>query len=204
MESLFAADNGMSGYDYCHHTTTGYECYARHNGNVIGRELRIRFFIRHVVAADGHPYLEVGLDNVEEYERQPSLKMLKDLLTKKGYTEVFSLTEVWPKDHVFNEHARSDKRTVILRVNAGKRAISKVIKHFSKLISPASLRFIQEQEKIKDVLVQSILSSMGPDLQKGPGGKHYAQFKARELAKEFYEGFHYQPFVLTVGSVMHH
>ncbi len=185
----FLKDNGRFGAELCCHTATGYRCVANHPGNQKGHIDRIMFFARHVVGGDGYPYTEVGLTGLEDKEKAPTLKEMKRTLETHGFSEVTTLADHFEDDMAFAEHIASDPNSIKLRMNAGRISISRAVEVLGKWVLEASKEFVIEQETVPDVLFHSILSEMGDELMRGPGGKEYAIKKAQDLAHTLEQGY---------------
>lgn len=186
----FKMNNGKEGMEMCRHTSTGYECASNFPRNDNKYVKKAKFFVRHVVGGDGKPYTEAGFTGLDETDRRNGLAELKRVLRQGGFTETDA--DSLPQhvdDLAFCEHATPEIGCVSVRMPAKKCPINVVSEAVGDLIAPASNDFIAEQEEIDDVLYHSLLSTLGPELNKGPGGNDYATKKARELAQEFMYGF---------------
>lgn len=184
----FLKDNGKPGLEWCAHTATGYQCVAKHPGNDVGFNQRIMFFARHVVGTDGRPYTEIGFSGLYEEEKASALIEVKEVFKKAGYSEVKNVVGSKEGEKVFSDHLMHSHDSVAIRINAKAGEIVDIINISKKFLTDSSFTFVREQEKVQDVLFQSILTVMGPELSKGPGGEVAALKKAQLLADQFKNG----------------
>lgn len=182
-------DNGKNGIEHCWHTATGYQCVARHSGNMQGYDERILFFARHVVASNGHPYTEIGLSGLEDHERLDALFTIKQALAQSDFKEVLDLSETSKEENAFAEHTTAAPDSIAVRINAGKEGIKRVIDAMSNLMHDVAHNFIVEQEAVPNVLYESIIHSMGQEMDRGPGGHERAVKKAHDLAYTLKYGY---------------
>ncbi len=184
----FRHDNGEEGILYTSHTTTGYKCIASSFQRDKQLNDGVIFYAKHIVGSDGHPYTEVGLSGLLDNERQPAINQIKNDLKNAGFIEVMDLSSVANNAMAYSEHKCADHDSVAVRVCAGKGSISKIVDILAKMIFESSREFVKEQESIPDVLFESILDSMGEEMDRGPGGHDMAVKKARDLANLFENG----------------
>jgi hypothetical protein len=184
----FKLTNGKEGSEHVHHTATGYECAANYENERKEQNERIMFYVKHVVGADGRPYTEVGLSGLNDGEHENALDELKNSLMDAGMNNIRCLTEAEPDALVFAEHKSTDFDKVSVRVCAGTEGISAVVAVMGQMIRDTPRKFMQEQEQVPDVLFESILASMGTEMDRGPGGHDMAVEKAHALADQFLHG----------------
>ena len=184
----FRLDNGKDGVEKAWHTATGYECIANHPGNSRGYAERIHFYVKHVVGSDGRPYAEVGLTGLEEGEKSGTLQQVKQLLEKAGIRNIPSLTYVDEDEMAYAEQLTADYSSIAVRLHAGQDSVSLAVDALNQFILDISREFVKEQEQVPNVIYESILEVMGPELDKGPGGHDHAIEYAKRVSEELIHG----------------
>jgi hypothetical protein len=180
--------NGKTGFDAVYHTATGYRCLAKvfipEDKNKI-----IEFYSKHIVGTDGRPYIEVGFDCKELFNKIDLMGRVTNELEKAGFKRAFSINNC-PKDELaFCEYANPVPYTIELRINADTDGVMKVFGALSEFLSGECISFMQDQEiDIEQNMYHSIMDLMGDDLSRGPGGVESAKKRARAMADQFIYG----------------
>lgn len=183
----FRMSNGKEGFEKASHTATGYECFANFP-DTNKYELRVRLFIRHIVGLDSRPYVEIGMSGLENFEKSAAREAIKKSLKEAKFIEIPSVYGAEKNKNVFSDQDSIEQDSISLIVNSGKDGIVKLTDTLKDLIPEDAKRFILGQEAIEDVLFQSLLYKLGPELNKGPGTFNDTEKKIRQLAAEFQNG----------------
>ena len=192
-QSNFKIDNGKEGDETCRHTATGYECTANYPRVQNNHTKKAKFLVRHVVGGDGKPYTEIGLTGLEESQFSHAITEIKNLLKTSGFRET-KIMEGKEDIEAFIDYGVVESGWgVAVRASAKTCSIKKAVEIMDDLLPELSRKFIYEQEDIDDVLFQSLLSTLGPELKKSRGGDSYAIEKIRKLASEFKYGLDIRP-----------
>lgn len=185
---VFKKYNGKEGFDAVHHTATGYRCRAKVSCPQDIHKL-IEFYAKHIVGTDGRPYVEIGFDCEDNFNKIDLMDKVKEALTNSGFNEVFSINNCEKSELAFCEYANPVPYTIELRINCEKDGLAKTFQALDQFISPECINFVVDQEEnIEENLYRSILESMGGELSKGPGGLEGAKKRAREMADMFLNG----------------
>jgi hypothetical protein len=180
--------NGKDGFNAVHHTATGYRCVAKVYCPE-DMDKKIEFYAKHVVGTDGRPYVEIGFDCKDKFNKIDLMDRVKQALIKFGFQEVFSINNCKKSDLAFCEYANPVPHTIELRINCERDGLARTFSALKDFISQDCIDFVQDQESnLEENLFASIMDSMGKDLAKGPGGYEGAKKRARDMADMFING----------------
>lgn len=180
--------NGKSGFDAVYHTSTGYRCLAKVHFPEDKNKI-IEFYSKHIVGTDGRPYIEIGFDCQENFNKIDLMDRVTQALEKNGFKRVFSINNCAKDDLAFCEYANPVPYTIEIRINADKDGVMKTFDALDDFLSDECINFMQDQEKdIEENLYLSILDTMGDEMSKGPGGIDAAKKRARSMADQFLNG----------------
>lgn len=187
----FAMDNNKEGKQRVIRTATGYECVSLWQGEDEHHtfDQRVRFFIRHTVCTEGHACNEIGLSELYADELDIAYRMLIKPLTDAGYEEMSNVEGAMHNDKAFARYMTPDNNIVIARMPARSNAIEDIVGVIAKsIISEDGAQFISGQEHVDDVIFQSLMHILGPELSKSPGGEDSALKRLQKMAHDFKHG----------------